>query len=384
MKLPKRCLRTCTISRTYTTTTAAPVPVTSDAFPPTVFSGIQPTGTPHLGNYLGALAAWSRLSRTPPTPTTRLIFSIVDMHALTAVQPATAEELREHTRAATASVLAAGVDPERCVVYPQSSVGAHAELCWVLLCISDFGHLARMTQWKSKLDVSTTSTEDAMADDATRGLKMGLFTYPVLQAADILLYNATLVPVGDDQLQHLELARHLSARFNSRYSRSPSTPILSTPRALLTPTPRIMSLKSPEKKMSKSDPSPASRIMLTDEPGVIKKKIRGATTDSLVGVPIEYDPAARPGIANLLEIAAGVRNLPVEQIAGEFSGYSYGKLKDAVAEIVITELEPVQKEYARIMADPGHIDSVLTDGARRANEIATATFTRVKSVVGLF
>ncbi|KAK7208380.1 hypothetical protein BZA70DRAFT_273570 [Myxozyma melibiosi] len=340
--------------------------------PQTIFSGIQPTGIAHLGNYLGALSAWGRLCARSP-PSTRLIFSIVDLHALTVPPPA--DLLREYKRQCAAMIIASGVDPKKCVLYVQSAVPAHAELCWILTCMAEFGYLSRMTQWKSKLNIADDASTNNR--EAQKNLKLGLFAYPVLQAADILLYQTNLVPVGDDQVQHLELTRHIADRFNARHK----VDVFRIPEVLLTPTPRIMSLKNPTKKMSKSDPTPATRIMISDTTDQIAKKIRGAVTDSITG--ITYEPVSRPGVANLIDIVAGILEQPQADVAEQYASMTHGEFKAAVTDVVCAEMAPVRRRFEELSADPEYIDLVLKKGAEKASEIAQITLDEVKKTIGL-
>ncbi|KAK9371114.1 hypothetical protein V1509DRAFT_636789 [Lipomyces kononenkoae] len=341
----------------------------------TVFSGIQPTGVAHLGNYLGALRAWGQVSASTPGQFDNAIFSVVDMHALTVPPPP--DKLREYKRTAAALIIACGVNPENCIVYVQSEVPGHAELCWILSCFSDFGYLNRMTQWKSKMNLNASSsvTDDA----AVQSLRLGLFAYPVLQAADVLLYKATHVPVGEDQVQHLELTRHIGKRFNSAYD----TDVFPLPKVLLTPTPRVMSLRDPAKKMSKSDPAEYSRIMINDPPEVVRAKIKRAVTDG--DKSVTYDPANRPGVANLIDMVAGLQGRTpegVEKDVKQLSGHA--ELKDFVADVISTELRPVREQFEILTTDPEYLESLLRRGAERAADIAQATLKDVKKTVGIY
>ncbi|KAK9463320.1 mitochondrial Tryptophanyl-tRNA synthetase [Lipomyces oligophaga] len=340
--------------------------------PMTVYSGIQPTGIATIGNYLGALQGWARLcARSDPQAT--IIFSVADLHALTASP--SPEQLRLFRRRAAALIVASGVDPERSILYYQSAVPSHSELCWILSCSAEFGYLSRMTQWKSKLNIPDDSSTDAR--EAQQNLKLGLFAYPVLQAADILLFQTTHVPVGHDQVQHLELTRHIASRFNTRFD----TPVFTVPEVLLTPTPRIMSLKNPLKKMSKSDPSPASRILISDTPDQISKKIKGAATDSIEG--ITYNAAERPGVANLLDIASGILEKSQEDLAAQFHSMRHGEFKSAITDIIVAELDPVRKRFDQLVADTEYLDSILERGARQAAELSAPTLSNVKRVIGI-
>ncbi|KAG0171829.1 Tryptophan--tRNA ligase, mitochondrial [Apophysomyces sp. BC1034] len=357
--------------------------LTSVAKPRVILSGIQPTGTPHLGNYLGALANWTKLQEPDPLTkqTATNYYSIVDLHAITMPQdPAT---LRKAKLDMAIGLLACGVDPKRSVLFEQSRVRGHAELAWIFNCITPVGWLGRMTQWKSKMGGSEgkiLSHAQILADESiTAGLKMGLFDYPVLQAADIMLYRATHVPVGEDQLQHLELARDIASTFNHTFKAD----VFPKPDAIVPPaTKRVMSLREPTNKMSKSDKSDYARINLTDSPDVIRSKIGRAMTDSTRGVT--YDPKERPGVSNLVGIYAAVRDINVEQALQELGDIQSTKVfKDQVAEAVITKLQPIQSELVRLTADVGYVKDVLDQGAQKAEEIASKTMDDVYKVVGL-
>ncbi|KAG1297384.1 hypothetical protein G6F66_002656 [Rhizopus arrhizus] len=358
------------IKRTLSTTTKTRL----------VFSGIQPTGAPHLGNYLGALANWSKLQDPDPITGAASVpyYSIVDLHAITMPQdPAT---LRQAKIDMATTLLACGVDPDRSVLFEQSRVRSHTELAWIFNCITPVGWLGRMTQWKSKMDRRDLGHGQALADEhLTAGLKMGLFDYPVLQAADILLYKGTHVPVGQDQMQHLELARDIASLFNKTFKAS----LFPKPAAILPPaTQRVMSLRDPTSKMSKSDPSDFSRLNLTDPPALIKAKIMKAVTDSAPGV--SYDPQARPGMSNLVGIYSAVKEMSVEEVVeGCVHMKSTKEFKEAVAEAVITKLEPIQNELARLKADEGYVKQVLDKGAEKAEQVANNTMEEVYKLVGL-
>ncbi|POS81433.1 tryptophanyl-tRNA synthetase [Diaporthe helianthi] len=415
--------RPASSSTTTTTTTTTPP---GHATPKVIFSGIQPTGVPHLGNYLGALSQWVALQEeatattttttasTGP-PTTRLLFSVVDLHAITL--PQDANQLRRWRREMLAALLAVGLDPARSTIFHQSSVPAHAELMWVLSCTASMGYLSRMTQWKSKLSLP----EDASALDDSDGhggggggsssssksaLKLGLFSYPVLQAADILVHRATHVPVGDDQRQHLEFARECAAGFNHTYGGSGKKKdgrnILVPPETIVSPARRVMSLTDPTKKMSKSDANAASRVLITDPEGDIRKKIMRAVTDSQSGF-VSYDPVGRPGVSNLLEMLAileggGVRGgggrqsksdsrtTTPEEVARGFEGAQHPlkALKERTADAVAAELRDVRERYLELMGnnDGKALDDLEAIGAEKARASADATMKLVKEAVG--
>ncbi|HET9689798.1 MAG TPA: tryptophan--tRNA ligase [Acidimicrobiales bacterium] len=327
-----------------------------------VLSGIQPTNAPHLGNYLGALRNWIALQDQADT-----FYCVVDLHALTVPRPPS--EVGDASRTMATLLLAAGLDPARCTLFLQSHVAAHPRLGWLLECTAAMGELARMTQWKDK-------SARGGADDA----RVGLFTYPTLMAADILLYDADRVPVGDDQRQHLELTRDLAQRWNSRYG-----PTFVVPEALIPAKGgggRVMDLQDPTRKMSKSADSDAGTIMLLDDPKVVERKVKRAVTDPDASAdPVRYDPAAKPGVSNLLDVLGAVTGRPPAEVA---AGYTrYGPLKADVAAAVVDLLTPLQARYAELAADPGYVLGVLADGAARASEVAEATLARASEAVGL-
>jgi tryptophanyl-tRNA synthetase len=322
-----------------------------------VLSGIQPTASSfHLGNYLGAVKHWVALQDTYDA-----FYCVVDLHAIT-LDPPAPDELRQRTRVAAAQLLAAGLDPERCTLFVQSHVPQHTQLSWVLECLTGFGEASRMTQFKDK---------------SARGgnYAVGLFTYPVLQAADILLYQADAVPVGEDQRQHLELTRNLAHRFNTRYGNTFTVPEPFIPQE----TAKILDLQDPTAKMSKSL-GDAGTLNLLDDPAVLTRKIRRAVTDT--GTDVRYDPDAKPGVSNLLAILAAVTGRPVEAVTAEFEGQGYGALKGAVADAVVAFAEPFAKRTALLLDDPAELDRLLTRGATRAREVAEPTLRAAYDRVG--
>jgi tryptophanyl-tRNA synthetase len=326
---------------------------------PRVLSGIQPTADSfHLGNYLGALRQWVALQFDHDA-----FYCIVDLHAITVEQdPAT---LRQRTRVAVAQLLAMGLDPTQCTIFVQSQVPEHAQLAWVLGCITGFGEAARMTQFKDK-------TARGGQDRAT----VGLFTYPVLQAADILLYQAHRVPVGEDQRQHLELTRDLAGRFNSRFG---ETFVVPEPH-ILKQTAKVLDLQQPDAKMSKSASSPAGIVDLLDEPRVSAKKIRSAVTDS--GREVTFDPVDKPGLSNLLTIHSALSGRSVDDIVADYAGRGYGDLKRDLAGLVEDLVTPIRERTVELLDDRAEIDSVLADGASRARSVAGATLAAVYDRVG--
>lgn len=323
-----------------------------------VFSGIQPSGNLHVGNYLGALKNWVAMQNEYEN-----FFCIVDLHALTV--PQDVKTLRQKIREVAAIYLAAGLDPERCVIFRQSQVSGHTELCWLLNCVARFGELSRMTQFKDKAQRGGAEVASA-----------GLFDYPVLMAADILLYNANLVPVGEDQRQHLELARTLARRFNHIYG---ETFVVPEPMILETGA-RVMALDEPEEKMSKSSPRPASFISILDEPDTIRKKIRRAKTDSGSEVTATDD---KPAITNLLDIYSATTGKPVADLEEEYRGKGYGDLKKDLAEVVVEGLGPVRDRANELLDDPRELDDLLDLGAERANAVARPILQSAWAKMGL-
>ncbi len=326
---------------------------------PRLLSGMQPThDSLHLGNYLGALLSWVQMQETYDA-----FYAVVDLHALTVeVAPAT---LRERTRRTAAQYLAAGVDPARSTVFVQSHVSEHAELAWVLSCITGFGEASRMTQFKDK-----------SGKHGAEGTTLGLFTYPVLMAADILLYGADQVPVGEDQRQHLELTRDLAGRFNGRYGTTFTVP---EPH-IVASTAKIHDLQDPTSKMSKSAASQSGVIDLLEDPRVIAKRIRSAVTDA--EREIRFDEAHKPGVSNLLGILSALSGRPMETLEADYQGKGYGDLKKDVAEIVVDTATPYRDRTLALLADPAELDRILAEGADRARDVAGATLARVYDRVG--
>ena len=327
---------------------------------PVVFSGVQPTSdSMHLGNALGAVAQWTGLQDDHEA-----FFCVVDLHAITVPQdPAT---LRRRTLVTAAQYLALGIDPARSTVFVQSHVPAHAELAWVLGCFTGFGQASRMTQFKDK-------SQKQGADSTT----VGLFTYPVLMAADVLLYDTEVVPVGEDQRQHLELARDVAQRVNARFPETFVVPEPMIPKA----TAKIYDLQDPTAKMSKSAATDAGLISLLDDPGKSAKKIRSAVTDS--EREIRYHPETKPGISNLLTIQAAVTGSDVESLVNGYAGRGYGDLKKETAEAVAEFVTPIKARVDELLADPAELEAVLAAGASRARTVAAATLARVYDRVGL-
>ena len=329
------------------------------AQPKRVLSFVQSSGTPTLGNYLGAFRNWRSMAAENDC-----IFGVADLHALTVRN--TPADLRRRSAEMYAWLLALGLDPEKNIVFFQSHVPEHAELAWILNCYTAFGEASRMTQFKDK--------SKQHADN----VNVGLFTYPILMAADILLYNPDQVPVGDDQKQHLELTRDVAVRFNGLYG-----DVFKVPEPYIGKKgARITSLTDPEKKMSKSDPNVRSFVSLTDANDVIAKKIKSAVTDSEAAV--YFDPEKKPGVANLMTIYSCCTGKDFSEIEDEFRGKGYGDFKAAVAEVAVAELEPLRTEYERLVADKAYIAGCAAAGAERAHAIAIRTLRKVMKKVGFY
>ncbi|MDQ7017580.1 MAG: tryptophan--tRNA ligase [Robiginitomaculum sp.] len=331
--------------------------------PERVFSGVQPTGALHLGNYLGALKKFVALQDTHDC-----VFCVVDLHAITV--PQDPKTLADNTRKITAAFLAAGLDPKKAVIFVQSAVRAHSELAWIFNCSARMGWLERMTQFKDKA-----------GKDKERA-SVGLFAYPVLQAADILAYKATHVPVGEDQKQHLELSRDIAERFNRDYDAPGFFPL---PEPLIKgPGARIMSLKDGTKKMSKSDPSDLSRINLEDDADTIARKIKKARTDPDPLPESVEGLKGRDGAANLVGIYAALAGISDQAVLDEYAGQGFGAFKPALAELAVQSITPIGQELARVNADPVQIDLVLKDGAERASAIAEPIMEEVRRIIGFW
>jgi tryptophanyl-tRNA synthetase len=334
-----------------------------------VFSGVQPTGNLHLGNYLGAITKFVALQADNDC-----LYCVVDLHAITVFQDP--DELTRNTREVTAAFIASGIDPKRHIVFNQSQVSGHAELAWIFNCVARIGWLNRMTQFKEK---AGKDRENASA---------GLYVYPNLMAADILLYHATHVPVGEDQKQHLELARDIAQKFNNDFAKTIARAgyadgFFPLPDPLITgPATRVMSLRDGTKKMSKSDESDMSRINLTDDVDAIAKKIRKAKTDP-EPLPSEAKGLeARPEADNLVGIYAGLAEATKDSVLCDFGGAPFSTFKNALAELAITKLTPIGEEMRRLMAEPDEIDRILADGAARAHAIADPILAKTKDIVG--
>ena len=327
---------------------------------PRLFSGMQPSADSlHVGNYIGALLQWKQLQQTHDA-----IFCVVDLHAITVPQDPSA--MREQTRRTAAQYIAAGIDPSRSTLFVQSQVAAHPQLAWVLNTITGFGEASRMTQFKDKA-----------ARQGSDAASLGLFAYPTLMAADILLYGTTVVPVGDDQRQHVELTRDLANRFNSRFGDTFVIPEA----MILRESARIYDLQNPTSKMSKSAESPAGVVWLLDEPSVTAKKFRSAVTDA--DRDVRFDRQEKPGVSNLLTILSAFTGTAVPRLEAEYTGRGYGDLKKDVADAVVDTFGPIRARTLELLADPAELDRMLAANADRAAEIANATLERVYDRMGL-
>ncbi|WP_415952496.1 tryptophan--tRNA ligase [Streptomyces sp. KLOTTS4A1] len=326
---------------------------------PRVLSGIQPTaGSFHLGNYLGAVRQWVALQESHDA-----FYMVVDLHAITV--PQDPKELRANTRLAAAQLLAAGLDPERCTLFVQSHVPEHAQLGWVMNCLTGFGEASRMTQFKDK-------SAKQGSDRAT----VGLFTYPILQVADILLYQANEVPVGEDQRQHIELTRDLAERFNGRYGRTYTVP---KPH-ILKETAKIFDLQDPTAKMSKSTANPKGLINLLDEPKTTVKKVKSAVTDT--DTVIRFDPEAKPGVSNLLTIYSTLTGTGIAELEQKYTGKGYGALKTDLAEVMAEFVTPFRTRTQEYLDDPETLDSILAKGAEKARAVAAETLATTYERIG--
>jgi tryptophanyl-tRNA synthetase len=327
---------------------------------PRLFSGMQPSAESlHIGNYIGALLQWKELQNSHDA-----VFCIVDLHAITVAQDPAA--LRENTRRTAAQYIAAGIDPDVSTLFVQSHVAAHPQLAWVLNTITGFGEASRMTQFKDKA-----------AKQGADSASVGLFAYPTLMAADILLYNAVAVPVGDDQKQHVELTRDLANRFNTRFGQTFAMP----QPMILTETARIYDLQNPGSKMSKSAESASGVVWLLDEPSVTTKKIKSAVTDA--GREVRYDVAEKPGVSNLLTIFSVLTNRSITSLETDYDGRGYGDFKKDLADVVVATFAPIRARTLELLDDPAELDRVLAGNADRAASIADATLATVYDRIGL-
>jgi len=328
-----------------------------------IFSGVQPTGNLHLGNYLGAIKSFVELNNQKDN---KCIFCVVDLHAITTKQDP--KELKRNIRETAATFIASGIDPNKSIIFNQSMVSAHAEAAWILSCVSRIGWLNRMTQFKEK------------AGKDKEKASIGLYSYPVLMAADILLYDASHVPVGDDQKQHLELCRDIAQKFNNDFN---AVNFLKVPEPLIQKQfSRIMSLKDGMKKMSKSDPSDLSRINLTDQRDEISNKIKKAKTDPKPMPSDVVDLAKRPEAENLLGIYTSLKNQSLENSLNEFDGKQFSEFKEKLSEVLIEKIEPISKEIKRLLNDEKHLDEILFNGSKKADTIASQKIKEIKELVG--
>lgn len=344
----------------------------------TILSGIQPTGTFHLGNYFGAIKTWHDLNiaveNTAVGSQTPLFFFVADLHSLTV--PQDYASLEKQRKEAFASIIACGINPESSTIFYQSMIPEIASIQWILTCFTSMGYLNRMTQWKSKANLNDNAN---VSDNNVLGkVKLGLFGYPVLMASDVLTFGATHVPVGQDQSQHLELTREIAQSFN----KSIGQPYFKLPNTILTPTKKILSLKNPTKKMSKSDKEPMSNIYITDTPEQIMKKFNKATTDSIEG-KLEYDMINRPGISNLISILAAVNNQSIGKTVTDIESLTKKELKQLVAEKVIAEFDEPARKYKELMSNPEYLFKLSERGADKARSIANQTLKDVSKLVGM-
>jgi tryptophanyl-tRNA synthetase len=321
-----------------------------------IFSGIQPTGDKHFGNYSGGFRQYATTQEEGDA-----FFCIVDLHSITvAYDPA---ELRESTLDLAAMLFATGLDPDRSTVFVQSHVTAHAEAAWLLSSVASYGQLGRMTQFKDK-------------SERQEFISAGLFTYPVLMAGDILLYQADVVPIGDDQKQHLELSRDIAERFNSRYGETLKVPEGRYPET----GGRIMDLQEPDRKMSTTDSQPQGKVLITDPPETVRRKLKSAVTDS--GTDVRYDPDTKPGISNLLEIMSVATGEPIRALESRYDSAGYGRFKADVAEAVVELLDPIRARYEELRADPGELQRMLSQGADKARKASAPTLEQMYERMG--
>ena len=329
-----------------------------------IFSGVQPTGNLHLGNYLGAIKNFVQLQNDNKN---ECIYCVVDLHSITVKQDS--ETLKHNIRETTAAFIASGLNPKKSIIFNQSAVSAHSEGAWILGCVSRMGWLSRMTQFKEK------------AGRDKEKASVGLYVYPVLMAADILLYDATHVPVGEDQKQHLELCRDIAQKFNNDYK---APEFLKVPEPLIQKQfARIMSLKDGLKKMSKSDQSDFSRINLTDDKDSIKNKIRKAKTDTLSMPGINEDLTKRPEILNLLGIYSNLSNQSIDKVKVNFEGKNFSEFKEKLSELLVEKIEPIGKKIKDLLKDKKYLEKILEDGAQKANNLASKKIKEMKTLMGL-
>ncbi|KAG7860281.1 hypothetical protein KL939_001767 [Ogataea angusta] len=334
-------------------------------------SGIQPTGAFHLGNYLGATKTWHTIAQKLDSSSQMILF-IADLHSLTV--PQNYALLKRQRFEAYASLLACGLDPAKVTIYHQAAVPEHTQLQWALTCFAGMGLLNRMTQWKAKADLKG----DAQIQNELGAVKLGLFAYPVLMAADVLLFNATHVPVGQDQAQHLELTRDLVSAFNKQTK----TKFFNLPKTLMAPSNKILNLRDPSKKMSKSDPDELTKITITEDPKSMRLKIMKATTDSIDG-PLTFDPEQRPGISNLITIYSAIANQTIEETVPRIKDLSKRELKELVADAVVKELQEPNRIYKELIASPELLHKLSLEGAEKARAVASKNLKQVYKILGL-
>jgi len=342
----------------------SPLPIPDDAV---IFSMIQPTGVIHLGNFLGAINTWKQIN-DKKRPDQKIIYGIADLHALTIPKKDYSSQLKTNRMEAIATLLSCGINPQVSTINFQSMVGGyHTELFWYLSCLAPLGYLNRMTQWKDK-----------KSGDQTKE-RLGLFAYPVLQAADIMIYKGTHVPVGDDQSQHLELTRYLSERFNAMYN----VDYFPSAKTLYSKSKKIASLSNPSKKMSKSSEDRLSMIYVTDSPESIREKIKKAKTDSISDT-FYFDPVERPGVSNLLEIVSGFQQKTMKEVEKDVSQlHDYRSLKEYVSDVIIESLAPIRSNYTKYTNDKSYLESVIQQGYESSQEIAHKNLTDIKKIIGL-
>lgn len=370
------------VSRGYSASTVQNITITDPGFQlpnnSTILSGIQPTGTFHLGNYFGAIKSWHDLNtlvkNSGPEANNELYFFVADLHSLTVPQDYAL--LQKQRVEAFASIIACGIDPEQSTIYYQSNIPEITSLQWVFSCFTSMGYLNRMTQWKSKANLNDSA--NVSDNNALGKVKLGLFGYPVLMASDVLSFQATHVPVGQDQSQHLELTREVADSFNKHVG----TPYFKLPNTMLTPTKKILSLKNPEKKMSKSDKEPLSKIFITDSKEDIMKKFNKATTDSIDG-KITFDPVQRPGVSNLISILSAATNESIESTTKSVESLTKKELKQLVGEKVIQELSEPARRYNELINDKIYLEKLSQLGADKARSVANKTLQDVMKLVGM-
>ncbi|KAL6940828.1 Tryptophan--tRNA ligase, mitochondrial [Hanseniaspora vineae] len=333
---------------------------------------VQPTGKFHLGNYLGAVRVWKDLCDLKTNQ--QLFFGVADLHAITIPKP-NAAEFKQLRLEAIASLLSIGIDPSKANVFCQSSIPQHAELNWILSTFAPMGYLNRMTQWKSKSNIKESDEGNL---DNTSNVKLGLFAYPVLQAADILLYKSTHVPVGEDQSQHLELTRTLAENFNKMYQKR----VFPLPKTMLAPTKKILSLNNVAKKMSKSDPNQNGVIYLNDSPEEIAKKVKKAVTDS-ISESFYYDPVNRPGVSNLINMISGTQRKSISEVEQDVAQYTNHKdFKNYVTEVLVAELKEPRLKYNNLIRDLSYLEKIQQEGAEKASQLAEQILDEVKTTMG--